>query len=212
MTALMVTGGLLFLLLCFLLVPIKAEAAFDKTFSARVKYLFLQFPLYPRPEKKPAEAKPGSAVPKKKKPSRIMEIFQKEGLSGFLELVNEFSRVALGGARKLLARTLVYELSLDLTVGGKDAAQTALDYGRVCAVVYPALGTLLSAVRCKRRNVKVSPDFQNEESCVQFQAKAGIRPVFILFAVTSSMIGFIKLYRKMKKGSGHPGQNEKAVL
>ncbi|WP_411676649.1 DUF2953 domain-containing protein [Caproicibacter sp.] len=214
MTGLIITGIVLSLFAVLLFCSVFVEANFEEEFSARIGFLFLHYRLLPRPEEKPTEPK----VQKKEKPapeekpSKIKELFRQKGLGGFLELLKAFTSVAYTSAKKLLSHTIVRKLSLDLTVGGDDAAQTALNYGRACGAVSTALTALLSVANCKERNVTVAPDFQNGENRVRFRVRATVRLFFLFSAALSALTGFIKVYLKYRKKSGHPDQKEKAVL
>lgn len=214
MTGLAITGSILLLTAFLLFCSVSVEAAFEEELSARIGYLFFHFSVWPRPEKQRKEKEPEKEKQptEKKKPSKIRELLHQKGLSGFLELLRAFSRVAYGSAKKLLSHTVVRLLMLDLTVGGEDAAQTAVNYGMACGLVSTALTGLLSSAKCKERNVNVLPDFQNGTGGVRFRIRLKIRLIFILSAGISALIGFVKVYIKSRKESGHPDQKEKAVL
>ena len=210
MTGLIVVGGVLLVSAFLLCCPVSVEAEFEEEFSARVRYLFVRYRIYPRPEK-PEKKEPKEAPPAEKKPSKLRELLRKRGLSGFLELAREFSRIALGGAKKLLSHTVVDRLALDLAVGGDDAAAGALNYGRAGAAVSTARGALLSAAKCKKPRVEVAPDFVGGKSAVHFRVRLKIRLCFLVSSALAALFGFVRLYLKIKKESGHPDQKEKAV-
>lgn len=211
MTGLIVALCVLLVLVFLFCCPVSVEAEFEEEFSARVRYLLIRYRIYPQPEK-PAEKKPGKAPPpEKKKPSKLRGLLQKRGVSGFLELLREFSRVALGGAKKLLSHTVVDRLLLDLAVGGDDAAGIALNYGKACAAVSTALGALMSAAKCRKPHVEVTPDFLGGKSAVHFRVRLKIRLCFLVFSALSALFGFVRVYLKLRKESGHPDQKEKAV-
>ncbi|MCI1966515.1 MAG: DUF2953 domain-containing protein [Oscillospiraceae bacterium] len=209
-----IIAGFIILLLIFLLAcSVTVESSFEEELSVWVKFLFVRFRVLPQPPEQPTEEAPApEKKPARKKPSKIKALFQKKGFWGFMELVKAFSRVAYGSVKKILSHTVIQSFSLRLTVGGEDAAQTAVNYGRVCGLLSTALAALFSTAKCKRRNVKVAPDFQNGKSGVQFRIRLKIRLMFLLSALLSAFFGMIKLYLKIRKESGNPDQKEKAVL
>lgn len=213
MTGWIIAGSILLLLALLLFCPISLETVFVEELSARVGFLFFHYRVWPRPERKQTPEKKEKPV-SKKKPSKIKELFRQKGISGFLELLRALSRAAYGGPRKIFSHTVIRFLHLNLTVGGEDAAQTAVNYGRACGLVSTALTALLSAAKYRERNVtvRVTPDFQNGNSNVQFQVLLKIKLFFLLSAALSALIDMIKIYLKFKKESGHPDQKEKAVL
>ena len=216
MTGWIVAGSIILLLALLLFSSVSFEAAFEEEFSARAGFLFFHVRLWPRPEKEPAAQPPGKEEKPapKKKPSKLRELLQKKGVSGFLELLRAFSRVAYGSVKKIFSHTVIRLLLLDLTIGGEDAAQTAVRYGRACGLVSTALTALLSAAKYRERhvNVRVTPDFQNGNSSVQFHVLLKIKLLFLLSAALSAFLSIIKIYLKSRKESGHPDQKEKAVL
>ena len=212
MTMWTVMGCLLALSVFLQICPVSAEASYDEEFSLWVGYLFVRYRAYPRPPKEEKPKPEKEPKPEKKGlPSRIAELLRREGLSGFLELLGEFTRVALGSMKKLLSHTTVDLLDLDLSVGGEDAAQTAVNYGKACGAVSTALGALSAAAKCRRRSVRVAPDFQTGKSSVRFRVRVKIRLFFLISFALSAFIGFVRIYLKSKKRSGRPDRQEKAV-
>lgn len=210
MTGFVVAGSILFLVLLLLSCPVSVEAAFQEEFSARIGFLFFHYRVWPQPEKKQKEppkqeAQKESKPPKPKILSKVKKLFRQRGFAGFMELLRAFCKVVSLSTKKIFSHTKISRLLLHLTVGGADAAQTAIQYGRTCALVSTALTALLSAENCKNRDVQVVPDFQNGKSSVQFLLKIKIRLIFLLIAVFSALIGFIKIYSKLN-------EKEKAVL
>lgn len=190
---------------------VRAEASYaGDEFFLQIRYLFVRYRVCPRPERKAKKQKPGKAA--KKKPFRVRDLLRKNGLSGFLELVGEAARVALGSAKKLFSHLVVDRLSVELSVGGEDAAQVALRYAETCGAVSTAFGALLSAVKCRRPHVRVTPDFQGGESAVRFRVRARVRLFFLIMAGLSALIGFGRLYLKSKKQSDPTDRQKKAVL
>lgn len=213
MTVLMIAGSVCLLVVILLLFPVSVSAEYGEKLSVKARYFFLQYRFLPRPEKK---KKPEQQEEEKKpagpKPSKIRELFQKRGISGFLSLLRAFTRVAVGSAKKLLSHVVIGSLSLELSVGGEDAARTALNYGGVCGLVSTALSVLLSNTKCRQHSVQVIPDFQSKTGMVRFSVRLRIRLIFLLSAAVSALIGLIKIYLKDKKESGSPDQKEKAVF
>jgi hypothetical protein len=210
MTGFVVAGFILFLFLLMLCCPISVEAGFQDEFSARIGFLFLHYCVWPQPEKKQKEpvkqeTQKESKPPEEKKFSKVKKLFQQKGFAGFMELLRAFCKVASSGAKKFFSHMQISCLLLHLTVGGEDAAQTAIQYGKTCALVSTALTALLSAKNCNNRDVQIVPDFQNGKSSVQFLLKIKIRLIFLLIAIGSVLIGFIKIYLKLN-------EKEKAVL
>ena len=206
MIGLIIACSIIFLLVFLLCCSVSVEASFQDELSAKVRFLFLHYTVWPQPEEK--EEQPAKQeIQKEEKPtqesmfSKGKKLFKQKGFKGFMELLKAFCRVASSSAKKILSHIRISHLRLYLVVGGEDAAQTAIHYGQTCALVSTALTALLSRKQCKDRKVQISPDFQNGNSSVQFQIKFKIRLVFLLIAILSALFGLIKIYCDIIIGS-----------
>lgn len=211
MTGWYIAGGVLAFFLLLLLLPVKVYAACREELFLKVGYAFFSFrllppkeeekkPPAPKKKKKKAAKKPSQkSVPKKETPpsqsqelkKKLLEIFHYEGLSGLLELLKDLSGIAVGAGKKLLSHFTIKKFDLLLTVGGEDAAETALTYGKLCGVVYPAVGTIVTACKCRRYGVTVQPGFGAPETQVEFEARGQIRLVFLVAYSIQALFRFI---------------------
>lgn len=207
----MIAGGILALLLLLFWLPIQCKACFEEELFLRVRYAFVSIRVLPakekeekpKPEKKAKKKKPQKEQNGKKeeKPpaeqepgvrEKLKEIIRYQGVSGFLSLLGDLAKIAAGTLKKLAAKIVVKQFDLLLVVGGEDAAETAVTYGKVCGVVYPAVGTILSACKCRRYGVTVCPDFDASESRVKFSITAQIRPMYLLGYAVAALFQLVK--------------------
>lgn len=90
-----------------------------------------------------------------------------------------FSRVPF-----ILKRCTVKELLLNANVGGTDAAQTAIEYGLLCAAVYPLTGFIDANIPCCKNALDVSLKCNFDEPVnYNFYLSVKIRTVHILRAL-----------------------------
>ena len=88
---------------------------------------------------------------------------------------------------------------IDIKVAGDDAGDSAVKYGRVCAVLFPALKLITDVVRVDRYEVNVNPDFSDEpENLAKAKVTAKIRIISILKIVFSKAFTALKLYLKAR--------------
>ena len=80
-----------------------------------------------------------------------------------IEYIQEMASLVKRVIEELLDAVIVDRLFVEATVASGDAAETAMDYGKACAALYPAVGALCARVRVKRRRVMVTPDFLAEK-------------------------------------------------
>ena len=206
MIALYILGGLLLLILLILIVPVRLRVTYDQTLTAKLRVLFLiPYTLYDergpeKPKKEKAKAdKPAKAKKKKEKPSashlfkeRAAEL-KARGAAGMLDWLRDVARFALGATKRVLRAVMVRQFDLSMRIVGEDAADTALTCGRICAAAYPLLGTLMCAIRTKRSNVKIEPDFLGTETTYTADVRLSISLWRLLIAALWVLAGYLKL-------------------
>ena len=131
-------------------------------------------------QKKDARAIKKGKVPKDKKKKRLFgDMKPLEFLKLFMSVISEMAKSAL----KILRRTTFENFNLEVTVGGEDAAETALTYGEICAFTYPALGLLHANSKMKDPKVNIFADYQKEEVDVNFSSTAKIPLIMLVISV-----------------------------
>ena len=203
MIALYILGGLLLLILLILILPVRLRVTYDQTLKANLRILFvIPYTLYDesKPEK-PTKEQAASDKPKEeKKKKKTAGLFKERaaelkarGAAGLLDWLRDVARFALGATRRVLRAVKVRRFDLTMRVVGEDAADTALTCGRWCAAVYPLLGTLMCAIRTRRSNIKIEPDFLGVETTYTADVRVSVSPWRALWAALWALFGFLKL-------------------
>lgn len=206
MTALYIILGILVFFALLLCCPITVKAHYGEEFTAVLSYLVfrVRIPAPEKPEKKKKKKK--SKQPEKAKPEasgifgKYRDMLKKKGLSGLLELLSDVAR-ELGKAGKKFSHTMIRKLSVQISVAGGDAADTAVLYGKTCAVVYPAVAALLHAFRYRTYRVEVQPDFTGEKTRIDVQAELRLRAVHVVSAALGLVFGGLKIFKKLRQDS-----------
>lgn len=83
------------------------------------------------------------------------------------------------------------KLYIDCVCAGEDCAQTAMDYGVACAVIYPLSGYLHSVMKVNRRKEKINIqcDFNSEDPIFILDTVISVRLIFVVWA-------FLKLVKE----------------
>lgn len=201
MTALIVILCILAFLALLLHIPIVFYLSYEDSLKIKIRYLFFSYQVVPPKEKKKKAKKkqPAKQTEKKEengKKSALRQILEQKGLSGFLTMLKQMAEVALGSAKKLLRHMVVKKLWLRLTVVGEDAADTAILYGGVCAVVYPALGALMAQTRCEKPDIQIEAGFQAPKTEIHFQVKAKLKLFFGVISVIWALSHYMQLVKK----------------
>lgn len=198
MTVLLIILGIVLFLFLLLLFPVHVSVTFETELGLKVRYLLFRYTVLPQPPqkaKKKAAKEAKENAEKHETKSKIREIIDQKGLSGFVSLLKEFASVAAGTAKKLFSRVTMDLLFADVVVSDEDAAQTALLYGGVCAAVCGSAAALLSIMKYKRYHINVVPDFQAKQSAVKFELRAHVIPVFLVAPLLSALFRSLKIMK-----------------
>lgn len=202
MIALCIILGVLLILFLITLIKVEVFARYSETLTLQLKVLFLRFTLLPskKKEKKPKEKprkqdekKPESKEKKEKekKPSYLSKLREKKGLSGILSLLTQLVELATGALRGVFSHLVIKRLDIGIALSSGDAASTAVNYGRLCSVVYPAVDVITSVTVCEDYNVTLEPVFDEDRPTeISADVHAYIR---ILFALIEGVKAAAKL-------------------
>lgn len=196
--------GLLGVLALLLAVRVKISLLFEMEngFSGEIKYLFFQY-RFPTEEVPEQEADKKKKDKKKKdepeKKQSLRDIIKERGFAGFLHFLSELASIATGAAKRIFSHFYLKELKIHVRLGAEDAAETAVLYGTVSGLVYPAAGTLVTAFHCKHYDVRITPNFNEEELSAQMHMNGSVRLLFIVAAGLYALLRYVKMVLRQKK-------------
>ena len=175
--------------------------------------VYNKLPILPKKEKPEKEKKPKKEKPKKEekpkeeektadpnapmKDNIIKAFYNNQGFSGVLQLLRDTVSSINGMFGSIFRHFVFKELKLYLTVGGSDAAETALLYGKICSAVFPAMGLITSTCKVKEYDCAVRPNFIAAEKTAVFRAVISYRPIFATNAVV--VMAFRMLFKVVFK-------------
>lgn len=189
---------LFFVLLC--LVKLEFFAVYSDKLTLRLRVLFLTFTLIPQKEKK-KQKKPKRKKKKEKDQksdkSYVKKLSSKKGVEGIVSMIVELAKLAGTTLKGLLSHTVINKFDVKLTVVGEDAADTALKYGKVCSVFYPAVTIICENAKCKDYSLDVAPDFANDaKPTVYGDFRFHIRLFYALYYGIRALFKFILIRYK----------------
>ena len=208
MIALYVTGGILLLLFCLLIIPISVELRFHDEVSALVRYGGIKvFDTSKNPEKTEKLAAAhvkkntgdGKKAKKPKKKSFIAEIFEKKGKIEGIKLCARLIKAVLLKTVWVIKRIKFRNLFLDICVSTDDAANTAIVYGEVCAVVYPVINLIDNMTTLTVKKVNVRTDFDKLSPDIEAAVLLKTRLIYGLIALISLYFTYLKLKKESDK-------------
>lgn len=150
--------------------------------------------------------------------AKAKALFNRLGrFNGIVELLKYIASKTKGMLKKIMKHIVIKELFIDLTVAGDDAADTAIKYGKTCAAVFPALGTICTNAKVKEYDLEVNPDFLARKSSGDLHTVIAFRPIFIVMAFVGYGIKIInkfifKLLFSKSEGNENIKENEKIKL
>lgn len=77
-------------------------------------------------------------------------------------------------------RFTIKNIQLNLTVTGDDAADTAIKYGELASVVFPAVSFLTKNMKVRKYDVQITPDFLATKQKAAFRNQIAFRPIRVL--------------------------------
>ena len=147
-------------------IPITLRASYKEEFWCAVYIGFVKLQLVPAKPKKEKKKKVKKQTPKTKQPKKATEkkpsLIKKYGIEWLLNLIKRVAELAVSALQDFFSHILIKKFSLSISVAGDDAADTAIKYGKYCAVVYPAVGTIVRVVKCKGYGVDINPNFSEK--------------------------------------------------
>ena len=174
-----ILGGLVLLITVILSLPVYVylKSGENGEFLWRGRLLWLTFGESPNPDslvRKTAERLVG--LSKFNDLQKIRESVNEAGLS---LTVTQFADVLLalvGRVLWLLPRCRVHKLALRAVCADTDGGDAAMDYGTVCAVLYPVVGYIQNKLRLKKHALQldVRCDFDSTQSEFAYDIKLSV--------------------------------------
>lgn len=184
-------------------IPITLRASYKEKFWCAVYIGFVKLQLVPAKPKKEKKKKVKKQTPKTKQPKKATEkkpsLIKKYGIEWLLNLIKRVAELAVSALQDFFSHILIKKLSLSISVAGDDAADTAIKYGKYCAVVYPAVGTIVRAVKCKGYGVDINPNFSEKaETEINFDFVARVFVFRLVALAVKHGIKGLKLLAEVK--------------
>ncbi len=233
MTALYILLGVIAFFVIILSVKITVNAEYFDDFRLSAGWGFLKFQILPakksnkpKKEKKPKEKKKEESVPDPESEEQLTEknenifvtFYNNQGFDGVVQLIyNAVSALGkmFGSFKKHI---IIRELYLYMTITGNcDAAETAIDYGKMCQKIFPAMSFICSNLFVKKYDVEIEPDFLGLKNKAQFAFSIHIRPIFFINAIIVLIFRLLynvglKFLKGIKNKSNKQNINEGGAL
>lgn len=163
-----------------------------------------------KPDTAEKSGKSGSSGKKKSDKDKEPDSREKVSLSDIIELAKLALNSLKKPLRKLVRRTRIYHLSINIVCGGEDAAKAALNFGRTNIVVGNALGFLDTFFTLKTPDdIHIDVNFCEEETTASVYFLAKLTPLAALAFAFTLLGRAYRYYRKNPKAAGAVGKLKK---
>lgn len=202
---LIILGAIIGLLLILLFLPLTVDFNFKNELWLKIKYFGITFfnsekrVKLGKPKKRNKKPQEKAEDRASKKENFFKKTYKQKGL---LDTVKYFSEILLLLLKKLwwvVKRFKFRKFKLDLSVATHDAANTAIQYGKICNAVYPTLAFLETNADFKSKEINIKADFDKTESEFQLSTSVTTRVFFWLVAALAVLFEFLKLQRKERE-------------
>lgn len=196
--------GIVLFIALVMFIPITLRASYKEELWCAVYIGFVKLQLVPaKPKKEKRKKKAKKQTQKTEQPKKATEkkpsLIKQYGIEWLLNLIKKVAELAVSALQDFFSHILVKKLSLSISVAGDDAADTAIKYGKYCAVVYPAVGTIVRVVKCKDYGVDINPNFSEKaETEINFDFAARIFAFRLIGLAVKHGINGIKLLAEVK--------------
>ncbi len=196
MVALYIFLAIVVVVLLALMIPIKACFIANKDITLQLKYACFTFWILPdetgKFKKKPSKTQ-------KSKTGNIHKLVKDKGVCGAVDEILQLLKNIFDPLGKLICHITIMALDIDIVVANEDAAVAAVEYGTICAAVYPFVAGLESVTKIKNKNLQVRCDFKNPQSKLECRLVAQLRPIYLISFVYSFLVLYIT--QKIKDGA-----------
>ena len=131
---------------------------------------------------------------------------EKDGAGGKLDelkqkwqVVKPFVPVAKKGFKKLLRLIRLRQLDFWLKVGGEDAYEAGMNFGRANQIFYPALSLVCCIFSVKIKHTEIRCDFEHEGFDFGGSVLVLVRPAAVLGLAIYLGINYLKIKKKLGK-------------
>lgn len=215
MTALIVTACIALVITLIAVTPVRLCLAYKDELRVKIRYGFIFYTLMPKDEakekkkeqkkklkeqkeKQKAEAN-GEAEKAKAEEQKPKQKITPQNLQQKIDKAMSFAVPAIEPLGKLAKGIRLTKTEIEIITVGDDAAQAAIQTGRLYGAVYSAYAVLKNLIgTVKKPKVTIKPDYYAEEGEVSFKADVSIRPYVVIAVLAKYGVNYFK-YNNLSK-------------
>ncbi len=188
MIPLLIILGIVLVILILLLIPVSFSLSFNESFDYTLKYGLIKIPLDSKKAKTDKR--------QEKKESYFKKLFREKGFEAAFSELCFYAKIFLEKILYLLKKIKFKIFNLKISVGGADAAKTAISYGVISSAVYYVLGFLDSNICLKIKETDISANYNSPTTKAEFNLKASLKPIYAILAAFTLIKIILELKNK----------------
>ncbi|MBE6810647.1 MAG: DUF2953 domain-containing protein [Ruminococcaceae bacterium] len=197
MITLIVLGAIICFLLVLCFLPLSIDLVYEDDCVFKIKYAGITLINSEKSIKAKAKNhKKDTNTTPEKKDNFIKKTYKQKGMSGTVKYFSNILSIVLKKLWWLLKHFKFRKFKFDLTIATDDAANTAIQYGEICAALYPIFAVVQSVLDVKPELVNINADFEKTnwefKTCVK--VRAGL--IYWLIASIGALAQYFKFQRK----------------
>lgn len=139
-----------------------------------------KFRLYPQKEKKQKNSKK-----KNIKPQQSEQTTQKANKTNDIKETLEFLNSSTEELKRLLKKLVIDNALVKIEVGGEDAAEISIEYGKTNAYIYSIFGIAKTLFSIKKSKIDISFNYEKKQTDFYISCDAKIRLISLILIVIS---------------------------
>lgn len=205
MTALYIILGIAVVIIILLICPVSVYIHYDGNTIFFIRYLFFKFHVMPqkkenKKEKEVSENSDNKKEIKEEKKNPLLEYKDEHGWEGMIDILKTIAEIIADVLKKISRHIVIKKLEVNLMFVGEDAADSAVKFGEICAVIFPVISLIENNVKKCNHKEDISPGFFAEKTEYELLFKAKIKPVFLVQIILSDVLKLIlKLTKSVAK-------------
>lgn len=194
-----VLGAIIVVLITLLIIPVKLRVDYDKELTYTLKYLgftLLDSEKEDKESKKVFKKVQNTSLPTDKE--SIKSTYKQKGITGTIKYYGDVLLLILKRLRWIIRFVKIRKFVFDLSIASDNAADTAIEYGEVCCVVYPIISFIQTNTNFKFKtdNINIRPDFDSTDSKLKASVLVKAKLITCLIAIAGLLLDYTKKQRK----------------
>ena len=177
----------------------KLKVDYDKELTFTIKYLgftLLDSEEEDKESKKVLKKVQSTALPTDKE--SIKSTYKQKGITGTIKYYGDVLLLILKRLRWIIRFVKIRKFVFDLSIASDNAADTEIEYGEVCCVIYPIISFIQTNTNFKFKtdNINISPDFDSTDSKLKASVLVKAKLIICLIAIAGLLWDYTKKQRK----------------